>query len=270
MYKRQRRKLGEPDASGPPRPVPLDGREVVLPADTIVTAIGQETALEFLGGTALDAKRDGTLAARLETAETSHPGVFAGGDVVRGPASIIKAVADGRAAANEIARRHGVPLPPAEPNLDKGTSVAEMMEKKSRLARPAHAPDIPAPARGRFARGLHPPDPAAARRGRRGAARPRTHRRGAENDAGGGRGRVVVFVGWCGGDLSACVVPLKLVHNEGHPGQYEFAPIFATANVACDHQMLLMETLKRVAPRYGLQAIMHEKPFAGIKGSGKH
>ena len=138
-----RMKLGEPDASGRPRPVPLDGSEVVLPADTIVTAIGQEPALEFLGGMALDAKRDGTLAARLETAETSRPGFFAGGDVVRGPASIIKAVADGRAAANEIALRHGVPLPAAEPHLPKGTPIAAMMEKKSRLARPEHAPGAP-------------------------------------------------------------------------------------------------------------------------------
>ena len=159
-----RMKLGEPDASGRPRPVPLDGSEVVLPADTIVTAIGQETALEFLGGTALDAKRDGTLAARLETAETSHPGVFAGGDVVRGPASIIKAVADGRAAANEIARRHGVPLPVAEPHLTKGTPVAEMMEKKSRLARPEHAPELPVAERGGFAEVLLSLDPDAARR----------------------------------------------------------------------------------------------------------
>ncbi len=159
-----RMKLGEPDASGRPRSVPLDGSEVVLPADTIVTAIGQEPALELLGGTALDAKRDGTLAARLETAETSRPGFFAGGDVVRGPASIIKAVADGRAAADEIARRHGVPLPAAEPHLDKRTPVAAIMEKKSRLARPEHAPELPVAERGGFAEVLLSLDPEAARR----------------------------------------------------------------------------------------------------------
>ncbi|MDX2115376.1 MAG: glutamine synthetase III, partial [Planctomycetota bacterium] len=65
-------------------------------------------------------------------------------------------------------------------------------------------------------------------------------------------------------------VPVKTRHNEVAPGQYEIAPIFENANVACDHQMLLMEVLKRVAPRYGLQCILHEKPFAGINGSGKH
>ena len=48
------------------------------------------------------------------------------------------------------------------------------------------------------------------------------------------------------------------------------SPVFETTNIACDHQMLVMETLKRVAPRHGLQAILHEKPFAGVNGSGKH
>ncbi len=65
-------------------------------------------------------------------------------------------------------------------------------------------------------------------------------------------------------------VPVKTRHNEVAPAQYELAPVFETTNVACDHQMLVMETFKRVAPRYGLQCIMHEKPFAGINGSGKH
>jgi glutamine synthetase len=63
---------------------------------------------------------------------------------------------------------------------------------------------------------------------------------------------------------------VKTRHNEVAPGQFELAPLFESANVACDHQMLIMETLKRVAPRHGLQAILHEKPFAGINGSGKH
>ncbi|MBK8595364.1 MAG: putative selenate reductase subunit YgfK [Holophagales bacterium] len=155
--------LGPPDASGRPRPVPVDGSEVVLPADTIVTAIGQEPALEFLGGTELAAKRDGTLAAKLETAETSLPGIFAGGDVSRGPASIIKAVADGRAAAEEIARRHGV-LPVAEPLLAKGLPVAAMMAKKARLLRPEHAPELPVAERGGFQEVLLSLDAEAARR----------------------------------------------------------------------------------------------------------
>jgi len=65
-------------------------------------------------------------------------------------------------------------------------------------------------------------------------------------------------------------VPVKTRHNEVAPSQYEIAPVFENANVACDHQMMTMETLKRVAPKYGLACLLHEKPFAGVNGSGKH
>jgi len=65
-------------------------------------------------------------------------------------------------------------------------------------------------------------------------------------------------------------VPVKTRHNEVAPSQYEIAPVFENANVAADHQMMTMETLKRVAPKYGLEALLHEKPFAGVNGSGKH
>lgn len=71
-------------------------------------------------------------------------------------------------------------------------------------------------------------------------------------------------------ELYKCGVPVKTRHNEVAPGQYEVAPIFENANVATDHQMMTMETLRRVAPRYGLACLMHEKPFAGVNGSGKH
>jgi len=65
-------------------------------------------------------------------------------------------------------------------------------------------------------------------------------------------------------------VPVKTRHNEVAPSQYEIAPVFENANVAADHQMMTMEVLKRVAPKYGLAALLHEKPFAGVNGSGKH
>lgn len=65
-------------------------------------------------------------------------------------------------------------------------------------------------------------------------------------------------------------VPVKTRHNEVAPSQYEVAPVFENANVATDHQQLLMTTLDKVAQKYGLAAIMHEKPFAGVNGSGKH
>ena len=65
-------------------------------------------------------------------------------------------------------------------------------------------------------------------------------------------------------------VPVKTRHNEVAPSQYEIAPVFENANLSVDHQMMTMETLKRVAPRYGLACLLHEKPFAGVNGSGKH
>jgi glutamine synthetase len=65
-------------------------------------------------------------------------------------------------------------------------------------------------------------------------------------------------------------VPVKTRHNEVAPGQYEIAPTFENANVATDHQMLTMHVLKTSAPRHGLVCLLHEKPFAGINGSGKH
>src|ERR687884_703082 len=65
-------------------------------------------------------------------------------------------------------------------------------------------------------------------------------------------------------------VPVKTRHNEVAPSQYEIAPVFENANVAADHQMMTMEVLKKIAPKYGLAALLHEKPFAGVNGSGKH
>ncbi|MEO1717439.1 MAG: glutamine synthetase III, partial [Planctomycetota bacterium] len=82
--------------------------------------------------------------------------------------------------------------------------------------------------------------------------------------------RVLAFMSEVERELYRIGVPVKTRHNEVAPGQYEIAPVFEQANVASDHQMVLMETLKRVAPRFGLTAILHEKPFAGVNGSGKH
>ncbi len=65
-------------------------------------------------------------------------------------------------------------------------------------------------------------------------------------------------------------VPAKTQHNEVAPAQHEIAPIYAECNVAVDHNQLIMETLKKVASRHGLHCLLHEKPFAGVNGSGKH
>jgi glutamine synthetase len=65
-------------------------------------------------------------------------------------------------------------------------------------------------------------------------------------------------------------IPVKTRHNEVAPSQYEFAPIFEDSNLATDHNQLVMEVIRKTAPKYGLAALFHEKPFAGINGSGKH
>jgi glutamine synthetase len=65
-------------------------------------------------------------------------------------------------------------------------------------------------------------------------------------------------------------VPVKTRHNEVAPSQYEIAPLFESSNLAVDHQNLIMETLRKTAEHYGMVCLLHEKPFAGINGSGKH
>ena len=71
-------------------------------------------------------------------------------------------------------------------------------------------------------------------------------------------------------DLWKLGVPAKTKHNEVAPCQHELAPIYDTTNVAIDHNLLTMEMMKKIAPKYGLVCLQHEKPFEGVNGSGKH
>ncbi|MBA3328758.1 MAG: glutamine synthetase III [Solirubrobacterales bacterium] len=71
-------------------------------------------------------------------------------------------------------------------------------------------------------------------------------------------------------ELAKLGVPVKTRHNEVAPNQYEIAPVFENSNVGSDHQQLTMQILQNVARRYGLVCLLHEKPFAGVNGSGKH
>ena len=82
--------------------------------------------------------------------------------------------------------------------------------------------------------------------------------------------RAMLFMSEVEAELYAVGVPVKTRHNEVAPSQYEIAPIFENANLATDHQMMTMETMRRTAPKYGLACLFHEKPFAGVNGSGKH
>jgi glutamine synthetase len=71
-------------------------------------------------------------------------------------------------------------------------------------------------------------------------------------------------------DLAKLGVPIKTRHNEVAPAQHEIAPVFENSNVGSDHQQLTMQVMQRVARKYGLVCLLHEKPFAGVNGSGKH
>ncbi|MBN2562891.1 MAG: glutamine synthetase III [Phycisphaerae bacterium] len=82
--------------------------------------------------------------------------------------------------------------------------------------------------------------------------------------------RILAFMMDAERTLYTLGIPIKTRHNEVAPGQFEIAPVFEDINVATDHNMLVMEVLKDTAIKHGLKCLLHEKPFAGINGSGKH
>lgn len=84
------------------------------------------------------------------------------------------------------------------------------------------------------------------------------------------RPRIGAFMKDVNKELWKMGVPAKTQHNEAAPGQHELAPVYEKCNVASDHNQITMETLKRVAEQHGLHCLLHEKPFAGLSGSGKH
>jgi len=82
--------------------------------------------------------------------------------------------------------------------------------------------------------------------------------------------RVLAYMMDCEAELAKLGVPITTRHNEVAPAQYEIAPMFENSNVGSDHQQLLMQVLQNKAREYGLVCLLHEKPFAGVNGSGKH
>ncbi|MGB7587987.1 MAG: glutamine synthetase III [Solirubrobacterales bacterium] len=82
--------------------------------------------------------------------------------------------------------------------------------------------------------------------------------------------RILAFMLEAELEMTKLAIPVKTRHNEVAPNQYEIAPVFENSNVGTDHQQLMMRTLENVARRYGLVCLLHEKPFAGVNGSGKH
>ena len=82
--------------------------------------------------------------------------------------------------------------------------------------------------------------------------------------------RILDFMNDVEKELWRLGIPAKTRHNEVAPAQFELAPQFEELNLACDHNMLVMDTLRNVAERHGFKCLLHEKPFAGVNGSGKH
>ncbi len=99
---------------------------------------------------------------------------------------------------------------------------------------------------------------------------PAKHQQMADHYFGAIKGRVMGFMEDFDREMWRLGVPTTTRHNEVAPGQYEVAPVFESLNLAVDHNMLCMEVMKRVAEKHGMVCLLHEKPFAGINGSGKH
>ncbi len=137
-----RMELGAPDDSGRRRPVPMEGSERVMDADTVIPAIGQAPDTSFLEGLGLDVERWGTIRTEEETLVTSRPGVFAGGDCTLGAASFVEAVAHGRMAAESIHHylAHGGlrPVKPVERSVPE-----ELTQEERDRARPIQKQRMP-------------------------------------------------------------------------------------------------------------------------------
>ncbi|OGX41989.1 MAG: glutamine synthetase [Omnitrophica WOR_2 bacterium RIFCSPLOWO2_12_FULL_50_9] len=99
---------------------------------------------------------------------------------------------------------------------------------------------------------------------------PAKHQQMADHYFGAIKDRIIAFMEDFDREMWKLGAPSKTRHNEVAPAQYEIAPIFENQNLAVDHNMLCMEVIQRVAKRHGLACLLHEKPFAGINGSGKH
>lgn len=84
------------------------------------------------------------------------------------------------------------------------------------------------------------------------------------------KSRVKAFMAELDAELWKLGVPAHTEHNEAAPAQHELAPVFATANIACDENQLVMELMRKIAEKHGLVCLLHEKPFEGVNGSGKH
>lgn len=158
-----RNRLGAPGPDGRPRPEPIPGTEFRLPCEAVIVAVGQRPEVRFLDGTGLVLHPDGRIAVDPETGETNLYRVYAGGDAVRGPATVIEAISDGRRAALAIARKLGLPLPEI-PLAAPAVPEAQLKARKAWKAMPFGPPALPVRARRNFRPVELPLSPAAAQK----------------------------------------------------------------------------------------------------------
>jgi putative selenate reductase len=147
-----RNQLGGVGEDGRRRPVPIQGSEFEIEADALIVAIGQMPDVSFLDGTAVSLRKNGTIAADSQTRLTGEKRTYAGGDVVRGPATVIEAIADGRRAAEAICHELGIETVPPAIALPR-LSEEEIVSLKRTRARkePQHrAKTLPLEQRGGF------------------------------------------------------------------------------------------------------------------------
>ncbi len=100
--------------------------------------------------------------------------------------------------------------------------------------------------------------------------KPAKHQQMEDHYFGAIKNRIISFMGDLDRELWSLGVPAKTRHNEVAPAQFELAPLYEELNLAVDHNMLVMEVMKNTAEKHGLVCLLHEKPFAGVNGSGKH
>jgi putative selenate reductase len=129
-----RNQLGEVGEDGRRRPVPIEGSEFEIEAEALIVAIGQMPDVSFLDGTAVSLRQNGTIAADSQTCLTGEKHTYAGGDVVRGPSTVIEAIADGRRAAEAICHELGIETVPPAIALPR-LSEEEMVSLKRTRAR---------------------------------------------------------------------------------------------------------------------------------------
>ncbi len=142
-------KLSDPDESGRRRPIPVEGSNEIIPAGWIIKAIGQDTVLPFLEDSGVELTKWKTIKTDPYTHETTLKSVFAGGDVSRGPASIIKAVADGKEVAFQIAKENELSFKET-PKTEKNISRVQLKVKKSERVHSMGLPIIESANRDKF------------------------------------------------------------------------------------------------------------------------